>query len=266
MRHMLLYEPKRLDRAPAPLPLPAAEPGEPPRYSLYILPEGARTIEDEDLSRFPPSPLGEEAAARAWLARAEGPAEEPGDRRGFWLDLAYYVLLAALVVGAFLFRGVGGGQPVSLLGFSAMQVLTTSMGEELPQGSLIVVRSVDPNSLKLGDDITYLAGQNTTITHRIIDITENYSGSGQRAFLTQGVANSEPDSLRIPAANVVGKVIFHSLYLGLALGFVRDHWIWLAVLLVLGLGLMKALGVVSKESGWSGGKRSRAHRPQKGRR
>ena len=66
-----------------------------------------------------------------------------------------------------------------------------------------------PNTLQIGDDITYMANQTTSVTHRIVGIMENYENTGQRAFEAQGVMNSEPDRQPVPAVNVVGKVVYH---------------------------------------------------------
>ncbi len=270
-----LPELPRLRETPAPPPPPplssaevvvppAPEPANPPptgRYSLYILPENTRTVTEADLLRFPPTLLGEEAEARQWLTTlGQGPPTKK-KRHRVLSDLLFYVVLACFVLGVFLVRGAGDGAPVTFMGFSAMRVLTASMGEEIPQGSLIITRHLDPTELKVGDDITYLAGQDTTITHRIIEITEHYGDTGERAFVTQGVANPEPDSLYVLAANVVGKVIFHNLALGKALYFIREHWVWLLIFLGLLLGLYESLRIVFQESGSGrGDKKAKATR------
>jgi len=186
------------------------------------------------------------------LAGSSGPPPScggPGARRRALLgDILYYFALAAFVLGVFLFRGAGGGPPAQVLGFSAMRVLTTSMGEELPQGALIITRAVDPNDLEVGDDITYFVSEDVTVTHRIVGVTENYIGSGQRAFTTQGTANVSPDARPVPAQNVVGKVIFHSLFLGHLFAFLRAQWPWLLILAILCVGLYASLKVVVQES------------------
>ena len=71
-------------------------------------------------------------------------------------------------------------------------------------------------------------------------------GSGQPAFTTQGVANNSPDSRPVPAQNVVGKVIFCSLFLGKVLTFLRQYWPWLLAVLL--AGLCASLRVVIQES------------------
>ncbi len=163
-------------------------------------------------------------------------------------EALYYLALALFILAVFLLRGSGDGPPARIFGFSAMRVLTSSMGEDIPQGSLVITREVDPSSLQIGDDVTYLAGQNVTVTHRVVDILEDYAGTGHRAFVTQGTANSSPDSLVVPDQNLVGKVIFHNLLLGQILAFLRTYWLWLAASLALMCGLVKCLQVILQES------------------
>lgn len=122
-----------------------------------------------------------------------------------------------------------------------MQVLTGSMETEIPKGSLIVTHWTDPDKLEVGDDITYMINSTTTITHRIIEVKEDYADTGERAFVTQGVCNPNPDKEPVAAVNVVGKVIFHSYMLGRLLGFIQEHWLWIAVLFVLGMALFRAI-------------------------
>ncbi len=236
---------------------PLPQPGE--DYSLYVLPVDAQEITPEDRERFPPILLGDEKAARDWLDRAlelddkterkaVTPEERKKKRRQFWGDILFYVALAVFVLGVFLIRGSKDGTPTTFMGFSALRVLTGSMEREIPQGSLIVTRSVDPETLEIGDDITYLSGVNNTVTHRIVDIMENYAGTGQRAFTTQGIMNDSPDSEPVPAANVVGKVIFHNLTLGKLLYFIRQYWAWLVALAAMLVGLAQCLKIVFRES------------------
>lgn len=213
------YTPERLAGGGAPKPVKrAAQPYCPKRLAG---------------SPASPSSLGKAGARRRWALVGDG---------------LYYLALALFVLGVFLLRGAGGGAPVRVLGFSAMRVLTTSMGEALPQGALIITQEVDPDKLAIGDDITYLVDEDVTVTHRIVAITEDYADSGRRAFTTQGTENSEPDSRPVPAQNVVGKVIFRSLALGNALAFVREHWPWLLALAALSAGLWGAVRVVVQEN------------------
>lgn len=152
-------------------------------------------------------------------------------------EMSFYLFLFVLLVCVFFFKNNSGGAPTTIGGFSMMRVLTSSMETEIPKGSLIVTKRVDPETLETGDDITYLINENTTITHRIVEIKEEYLDTGERAFITQGVCNARPDSEPVAAVNVVGKVIFHNYLLGQFLGFLQLNWGYVVVL----LGLVTAL-------------------------
>lgn len=156
-------------------------------------------------------------------------------------NVLFYGVMLALVVGVFVLRSGSGGAPVSFAGYTAQIVLTSSMEEVIPKGSLVISKQVDPSTLQIGDDITYLVSQTTTTTHRIIGITERYEDTGQRGFQTQCVMNDAPDKELVPAGNVIGKVVFHSMALGQAANFVSNNWPILIFLLVLLIVFIKVM-------------------------
>lgn len=146
-----------------------------------------------------------------------------------------------LILIALFVRTTSDGTPRTLAGYSGMIVLTGSMQSEIPRGALVITRQVDPSTLKIGDDITYMANKTTSVTHRIIGITEKDQNTGERAFETQGVMNPEPDKNPVPAVNVVGKVVFHSEVLGIVARFVGAYWPVLLLILVVCIVLINVL-------------------------
>ena len=142
-------------------------------------------------------------------------------------DIGFYLLIVLLLVLLFLTRARSDGSPTGIGGYYGMIVLSGSMEDEIPVGSLVIAKHVDPQTLEIGDDITYMANQTTSVTHRIIGITEDYEGTGQRGFETKGTMNKEADSRIVMAANVVGIVVFHSLAIGKAATFVNSQWPYL---------------------------------------
>ena len=159
---------------------------------------------------------------------AEVPVNEPkkadSDGKVKLGDVLFYALLVLLVVGAFVLFGGSSGGPRMIAGYSAFTVKTGSMHDVLPQGSLIVTKQVDPQTLQIGDDITYMTSETASITHRIIGIVEEDELTGERAFETKGTMNERPDAKLVPAVNVVGKVVFCSSALGTAVRFIQDNW------------------------------------------
>lgn len=167
-------------------------------------------------------------------------------------NILFYGILLAMLVGVFTLRAGSNGAPVSFAGFTAQIVLTGSMEDVIPKGALVVSKQVDPATLEIGDDITYLASQTATVTHRIIGITENYEGTGRRAFQTQGVMNDSPDKDPVPAANVVGKVVFHSKMLGQGADFLSKNWpivLFLAALLIVFIMVLQRILRSTPEDG-----------------
>ena len=156
-------------------------------------------------------------------------------------NIAFYGLLIALVLGAFLLKSHSSGAPFTFAGHAAFTVLTSSMEDTYPKGSLVVTKSVEPQELQIGDDITYMISKNSSVTHRIIGIIENYQNTGQRAFETKGTMNENPDKEPAIAANVVGKVIFCSVLLGRIAAFITKNWPFMLFLMVVLFALIAFL-------------------------
>lgn len=166
-------------------------------------------------------------------------------------EIFFYSLLVALILGAFLIRSSSNGRPISMAGYSAFTVLTSSMESEIPKGSLVITKTVEPETLKIGDDITYMSGPTSTITHRIIGITEKYLDTNERAFETQGVMNASPDKEPVPAVNVVGKVVYHSETLGQIATFTSKNWPFLIFILIVSIALFTILKKVLRSDNQS---------------
>ena len=178
----------------------------------------------------------------------EKPKSKPKKKRFVWIgEIFFYSMLILLVLGAFFIRSSSKGRPITIAGYSAFTVLTGSMEKEIPKGSLVISKSVDPKTLKIGDDITFMSGPNSTITHRIIGITEKYLDTNQRAFETQGIMNANPDKELVPAVNVVGKVVYHNKRVGDIANFVGDNWPFMIFILIVSIALFAILNHIFKE-------------------
>jgi signal peptidase len=171
------------------------------------------------------------------------------NRQSRTFDILFYTGLAIALIVIFAFYNGGSGAPRSFMGYSAMRVLTESMQDEIPKDSLIVTKNVGAGTLEIGDDITFLVDADTTVTHRIIAIQENYANTGMRGFQTQGIMNSSPDREIVAAQNVVGKVVFHNLALGKVFAFVGKYAIWIGLFAAMFIGLFAALRVALKRDG-----------------
>jgi signal peptidase len=93
-----------------------------------------------------------------------------------------------------------------------MAVTSGSMQPNIAVGSLLIVHTVDPAAVQVGDVITYAGytARNLT-THRVL--SRRYV-AGQLHFQTQGDANDTPDVDLAPAAGVVGRATLDVPYVG----------------------------------------------------
>ena len=77
-------------------------------------------------------------------------------------------------------------------------------------GDIIVVKKVNPESLEIGDDVTYLGKSSNlnglTITHRIVQKEDK---DGKYHFITKGIANEAQDP-EINEDDIYGKVIYNT--------------------------------------------------------
>lgn len=101
------------------------------------------------------------------------------------------LILAVLLIGP------------KLLGFQGYAVLSGSMEPDIPVGSIVYDKEVEPETLKTGDVITYQLSDNTLVTHRIISIDAN-----TEEIITKGDANDVEDGAPVSYSNVVGKMSF----------------------------------------------------------
>ena len=107
--------------------------------------------------------------------------------------------------------------------YTFFAVMTSSMHDELPKGSLILTRQTDPSALKEGDNITFVRDWNTTVTHKIFEILENHRETGERGFRTKGTNNLRPDEEIVTEDRIVGKVVFSVPGIGTAITYMGDN-------------------------------------------
>ena len=118
------------------------------------------------------------------------------------------IMVGAALVLAFLISAI------RIFGFEIYGVLTGSMEPTYPVGSLIYVRQVDPDDLKLRDVITFNVSAKVVATHRIVEIIEPDETSSYRRFRTKGDANENADANLVGPAEIIGRVSFSVPHLG----------------------------------------------------
>lgn len=88
--------------------------------------------------------------------------------------------------------------------YSLKTILTGSMQDTMPQGSLILVKEIATDKLSAGDVISFRSS-GETVTHRIKQVSTK---KGERTFITQGDANAYADQMPVSEEAVLGQVIF----------------------------------------------------------
>ena len=156
-----------------------------------------------------------------------------------------FVAIAAFFAGVFLYRPINSG-PRDIFGLSAMIMPTNSMQSEIPKDSLIVTRRADPQTIRIGDDITFSIRPELVITHRVVGIHEQFTGAGARGFETKGIDNARADREIVPAPNVIGKVIFHSEGIGRLIILIRQNLMLTAIAAVLIIAIITVIRYLTK--------------------
>ncbi len=132
--------------------------------------------------------------------------------KGIWNGITTVLVAAALVL-AILIWGL------RLIGMDAFIIQSGSMEPEYKVGGLVYVNEVDPNTLHIGDVITFRIGEDTLGTHRIIEVLEE---NGAPAFRTKGDANEFEDNALVTPETLVGKVRFTVPELGFFVAYIQE--------------------------------------------
>ena len=117
------------------------------------------------------------------------------------LKIVSNALVIGVVVLAILLHGL------QFVGLKPYSVLSGSMQSVYPTGSLLYIKDVNPETLEVGDVITYKMAGGTLCTHRIIEIIPDEDNHDIVRFRTKGDENDTADPL-VNASSVVGKAVF----------------------------------------------------------
>lgn len=135
--------------------------------------------------------------------------------RGSARTLRLLTRLTVTLVGIALTVGMGAIALLPNMGARAMIVTSGSMEPTIDVGALVIVEELDPDTIAVGDVITYSGYTSEGLTtHRVIERTVV---AERLHFRTQGDANDTPDVDLAPAEGVVGKVRFDVPYAGRAM-------------------------------------------------
>lgn len=123
-----------------------------------------------------------------------------------------YILMVLLTIVMFAFAIVQrtSDNENGICGIKIFTVISWSMIPVYDIGDVLIVKEVEPEEIKVDDDIVYRGEKgslsNKTITHRVVSISQKEDGNYK--IITKGVANLAQDP-EINQTQVYGKVIGH---------------------------------------------------------
>ena len=127
-------------------------------------------------------------------------------------DVVTTTLVALVVIFAIFLMGS------RLVGMQVFTVVSGSMEPTYSVGDLIYVKTVDPDSIKVGDPITFVMNEDLDVdTHRVVAVD-----SEQREFTTKGDANKNEDANPVHFNNLIGKPIFAIPLLGYVSAYIQS--------------------------------------------
>ena len=166
--------------------------------------KGRYDIEEEQpkaLDAAYPADLSEEKETGGLQEKQEAKDEDENEDENVLsmvLDfLSTFIVALIVLIAAILVIG-------QLAGFHLFSVESGSMTPTYPVNSLVIVREVDPQTIEVGDVITFVANEDgMLVTHRVISVD-----SSDKTFRTRGDANNVDDAEPVLWGNTVGKVMF----------------------------------------------------------
>lgn len=143
-----------------------------------------------------------------------------------YICIAAYLLIAAPLVA----------------GYRPVVVLSGSMEPTYHVASVIYYKSAPFSQINEGDPITYQAGEDSLVTHRVVEKRE-----GAQEFVTKGDANPTNDPNPVSYQKVVGKALPFSIpYAGYYVDFGKQPAV-IAVMAVILIGGIVADQLVKKD-------------------
>lgn len=145
-------------------------------------------------------------------------------------------------------------------GYMSFAVLSGSMEPELPVGSMVFVRQVEPTDIAVGDNATFYRSDGAVVTHQVYEINPATQMIG-----TQGIANKNADGSimhdaeRTPFSRVIGTVSFCVPYLGFVNAYCTTMPGLLVVVAVLALLIAASIVLDRMVPDEPAGKHARAH-------
>ena len=143
-----------------------------------------------------------------------------------WNIITTLVVIVVVILACIMFLP-------KLFGITPMAVLSGSMEPTYHVGSLVFIKDTDPETIKVGDPITFEIGSGSTVvTHRVIKVNTE-----EKTFETKGDNNDNTDGAGVAFSKVRGKAYDFSIpllgYLAVYLGTTQGMIIMVTTILVI---------------------------------
>ena len=128
-----------------------------------------------------------------------------------WSEVSTVLVVLVVICALFLMGS-------RLLGFEVYTVISGSMEPEYMVGDLLYVKPVDPSTVQVGDDISFVLNEDLVVaTHRVVRVDAE-----KQHLYTKGDANETEDASPVHFNNVVGIPRFSIPKLGYVSDFIQN--------------------------------------------
>lgn len=120
---------------------------------------------------------------------------------------AVFLALFALIFG--IISAKMQGEVPKIFGYSVVKIISPSMGEEIPVGTYVVIKEVDPTDVKEGDIICFYSDdpaiKGYPNLHRVVK--EPIKVGDGYEYVTKGDGNAMEDSVTAKSEKLIGRYV-----------------------------------------------------------
>lgn len=125
-------------------------------------------------------------------------------------SITWWVALGALFVLCFgIVRAKIKGEVPQVFGYSVVKVISPSMGEDIPVGTYVLIKKVDPKDVKIGQIICFYSDdpaiKGSPNLHRVA--ADPIKNGDKYEYITKGDANAVQDSVTAKSEKLIGKYV-----------------------------------------------------------
>lgn len=149
------------------------------------------------------------------------------------VNLISVLVIAAAVVVLLTVVLTKPGEAPQIGGYTVLRITTGSMEPEYKIDTLILVKNVEPDTIKSNDVISFYskdpALDGAVNTHRVVEVEKD---GDYWIYTTKGDANNVVDAYAVDAKYLIGKVVASSLVLGKLARLVSNPLIFIPIILI----------------------------------